>query len=204
MSIDVDPFILCLLQKQLQIFQIMSCHNNKRTFFHFHGYFSRPRISIGFCVCLIQQGHTLQIDLPHLQNYRKEFFHCIFIAHSEQCLTEKLIHFPVLVSQNSGMVGVCSHSPDSEKDQRFQGTDIFLGFPDFFHIKIIILTPGCPAAAALRHQSFFFFFHRFDLSLNSLIIKAYICHCGKQAFNEYFVSVFIWFCISSCSSGQSH
>ena len=204
MSIDVDPFILCLLQKQLQIFQIMACHNNKRTFFHFHGYFGRPRISIGFCVCPVQQRHTLQIDLPDLQNYRKKFFHCVFIAHSEQCLTEKLIHFPIPVSQNSGMISICGHSPDPEKYQRFQRADIFLGFPDLFHIKIIVLSAGRPAAAALRHQSLLFSSHCFDLSPDSLIIKAYICHCGKQAFNEYLISVFIRFCISSGSSGQSH
>ena len=97
MSIDVDSFSFCLFKQKLQVFQIMSGYDNKRTLFYCECNIGRFWCSIGFCISLIKKCHTLQINFSYFQYSRKQSFHTFFITNLKQGFAEELIYFSIFI-----------------------------------------------------------------------------------------------------------
>ena len=70
MSVDVNPFSICLFQQFFQVIQVMTGNDNKRTLFYFHAHLSRYRIPKAGGIGFVQQPHTLEINLPEFHQQR--------------------------------------------------------------------------------------------------------------------------------------
>ena len=75
MGIDVDASALGLFQKQLEVVQIVSGNDDKRSLFHTERNLSRLRYAKGFRICTVEQLHTGQVNLSKLHDQRKQLLH---------------------------------------------------------------------------------------------------------------------------------
>ena len=128
-GINVYAFSFRLLQKHFQIPQVMPGHNDKRAFFHFQRNGCRSRCSVGFGVSLVQHFHAKQVFLSYFHHDGQEFFHAPVFSNGKKSFSKETVYFFIFVSQNPGVAGIGSHSTNSEKNQRFQRTHIFICSP---------------------------------------------------------------------------
>ena len=142
MCVDVDPLVPGLFQKLFQIVQIMPGNDDKRTFFNGERNLRRNWIAIGFGIRFIQERHALQIDLADLQHDRKKLIHTAVGADCAQRLIEKGVNRVIGVAKHRSVICVGCHSTDTEQDEGFKRTDIFLRIPYPLHI-IIAAVAGC-------------------------------------------------------------
>ena len=76
MCVDIHARSLCLLQKHFQITEIMSGDQNSRIIPDTDIYFGDLRISVSFCICLIEQSHHLNAVLASFQRKGCKVFGC--------------------------------------------------------------------------------------------------------------------------------
>ena len=157
MCVDIDIFTFRLLQKHFQIAKIMTGYHNERPFFHFHADCCRNRCTISCCIGTVQKFHTDEIDFSYFQNLREKLFHGQVFSYIKQSFADAVYDFIIGKSENHGMVCVGSHTAQSEKNQRFQGADIFLSSPQTGHIIIIFSSAGISAICTGCGKFFLFF-----------------------------------------------
>ena len=139
-SIDIDPFALCLLQKELQIMQIMTGNNDKRSLFHGQRNRNRYGCPIAFGVRLIQKRHAFQVFLSYLHNNRQKLIHPPVLSYYIECPRKESVHFFIRVAQYQRMMCIGCHAAHTEKDEGFETADILLCIPDILHGIIIALS----------------------------------------------------------------
>ena len=120
MSINVYSHVLGLLQKKLQISQIMSRIHDKRTFFHFQRNSYRFRIPVSFGIRFIKQVHAFQVYLPYFHHNREQFFHSQVKTDFKKSLNEKMVDLVTCIAQYHCMISVCCHTSQTKENQRFQ------------------------------------------------------------------------------------
>ena len=162
----------------------MARNDNERPFFHFHLHLGRRRNPISLCVCFIQQFHTLKIHCPLFHDQRKQILHLSVLADSCHPFIEKCVYLIIGISQDHGMVSIGRGTSQSKQQKGFQGTDIFLVLPKFFH-RII---SGPSAGFLTGHTSGYILcsllMHCLNLLFQGFIIKVYICQSCKQALHH--------------------
>ena len=184
MGIDVDAFALGLLQKQLTVLQVMPGDDDKGAFLHGQGHGGGHGVTIGFSVGLVQQRHALEVHLAHLHDNRQQLFHAPVLADGKQALIEEAVHFLVGIAQHHGMVCVGRHAPQTEENQRFQGTDVFVGFPEKIHVVFVGSAAGGCASIAIRRQRCLFPAHHVNLPTDGFFIEIHIGQGGEQPFDD--------------------
>ena len=65
----------------------------------------------------VQQGHTGQILLAHLQSQGQQVVHAPVLPQGEQGPAEELAYLVIPKIQDHGVVGVGSHAPEAEEHQ---------------------------------------------------------------------------------------
>ena len=184
MGIDVDAFALGLLQKQLTVLQVMPGDDDKGAFLHGQGHGGGHGVTIGFSVGLVQQRHALEVHLAHLHDNRQQLLHAPVLADGKQALIEEAVHFLVGIAQHHGMVCVGRHAPQTEENQRFQGTDVFVGFPEKIHVVFVGSAAGGCASIAIRRQRCLFPAHDVNLPTDGFFIEIHIGQGGEQPFDD--------------------
>ena len=153
-GIDIDSLILRLLQQLLQVIQIMTGDHDERSLLHFQRDSNGNGIAKGFRVGFVQHLHAGEVDLTDFQHDGKQLIHTPVFTDGKERLGNKLIDFVTGISEDSGMIGIGSHTTDAEEDQRLQGTDILIRVPDFRHVIIVVSAARRTASRAVRHDLF--------------------------------------------------
>ena len=187
-GIDIDSFSFCLFQKKLQVFQVVPADHDKRSFFYCEGNSDRNRITVGLCVCLIQKRHAFQVDLAHFHYKGEELLHVQIFADGKHSFIEESVDFFVGISQYHSVVRICRHSSESEQNQRFQGTDIFICIPEKLHIIIFRPAAGLRAGSAPGGKGVFLSCYIFNLLTDCIFVKVYVGNGCEQSLDHCSVS----------------
>ena len=115
-SIDVHTLSLCLLKKKLHVMEIMTAHNDKRTFFYGKGNFRRHRVAVGFCVCGVKKCHTFQVNSACFKHTPQQLFGIVLASYGAECLIEKACHFTVRLAKSFGMISIRRHAFYAEQN----------------------------------------------------------------------------------------
>ena len=203
-GIDVNPLVLRLLQKLLQIIEVVAGNDDKRAFL----YFERDRRgngrSIGLRVSPVQQLHAAKIDLSHLQHDGQKQIHTPVLADGKECLAEEAVDSVVRVAEDRCVIGVGSHPADAEEDQGFQAADIFIRIPEQFHIIVIVSAAGRRAGRAVGNEALLFRVHLIDQSLNGGFVEVHVGDGREQSFDEQLVGVFRRLRIAVSRTGKAN
>ena len=128
-GVNVDTFTLCLLQKLVQILQIVAGHHDKRPFFDVRVHPGGHRVAEGTGIGAVQQGHAPEIHLTERHDEGQPFLHGMLFVDSAQSLVEPIRHRFVLIAQVQGVVGVGGHALHAEQQRGAQGDDVRLALP---------------------------------------------------------------------------
>lgn len=127
--IDCDAAVCRLLQQELQVVQVMTGHNDKRSGLHGERDMDRGRLAEAFGVGFVQQRHAAQVDLAQLQHERQQLLHAPVLADGEQRFRQKAFDGLVPVAEHHGVIGIGCHAAAAEQQQRLQAADVLLAAP---------------------------------------------------------------------------
>ena len=178
MGVNVDAFTPCLLQKLVQILQIMAGHHNKRPAPDIGADAGRNRIAKGLRVGAIQQRHAAEVDLTELHDQRQPFFHAVLLRQRRQSPVKPTAHLLILITQRHGVVGVGRHAFHSEKQRRPQGYNVGLTLKKLH--RFVLLVAYCES---FRLCALYLLLYR-------VVVKIYILKCGEKTVckqSRYFV-----------------
>ena len=68
--------------------------------------------------------------------------HIPIVADSEEGFSQEFVDRLVGPTENASVIRIGGNAPDAEEDQRFQGTDILLRFPELLHIVVVVPPAG--------------------------------------------------------------
>ena len=126
-GVDVHPGALGLLQKHLQIPQIMPGYQDARILPHADLYPGDLRVAVAAGIGLIQQGHALHAVLARLQHQSRQFLQGqTVIQRGSQSTLQERIHLLIGAQQSVGMLGVGSQPLQSIGNQLPQRAHILI------------------------------------------------------------------------------
>ena len=131
--------------------------------------------------------NTAKIDLSGLQNQRQQLFHSIILAHSRQAFIEEMADGLISEAQHFRVPCVGRHALQTEKNQRFQGADIFIVRPQLFQIVIPVVATGILAQGTVRGQRIFRLMDPPDPVPERVVIEIDVGEGGKQAAHHQFI-----------------
>ena len=133
MGVNVDAFTPCLLQKLVQILQIVAGDYDERAFFdvrvHPRGY----GIAEGAGVGAVQQSHAPEVHLAELHDEGQPLLHGVRPVDGAQALVEPVRHRRVPAAQVQGVMGVGGHALHAEQQGGAQRDDVRLALPQVDH-----------------------------------------------------------------------
>ena len=183
--IDIHALAFCLLQKKLQILQVVSCDDNERTLLNRERNLRRLRIAIGFRIRLIKKCHALQVDLTCFQNQRKKLICRHVLSDGKETLTKEAVYIRITVSQHAGMMRISRHASEAEQDQGFQRTDILVRVPHLIHIVIFVVSAGIGAGIAERRHNIPLNMCQLDLLSDGLRIEIHVGDRHEKSVNKH-------------------
>ncbi len=179
-GVDVDSFSFRLLKQNLQIPQVVAGNDNEGPFLHSQGYGGGDRVAVGFGVGLVQQGHALKVHFANLHDHWQQLLHTPVLTNGEQTFVEEVVYFFIGVAKHHGVIGVCRHAPQTEQNQRFEGTDVLVILPEPVHVILLRSSAGRGAGTASGNQGGLFPAHSFDLPQDGFLVEIDIGQGGEQ------------------------
>ena len=151
--VDVYALAVGLLQKQLEVAQIMAADDDEGAFFDREGNGCRNRCAEGFGVRLVQKRHRRKVSLAHLQDDRQELFHAPVLADGKERLGKETADFFVLIAEHERVVRVGGHAADAEENEGLEASDVLLRRPELLHVVVGIVAAGALTVAAIRDKA---------------------------------------------------
>ena len=133
MGVNVDAFTVCLLQKLVQILQIVAGDHDERAFFDVRVHTGGHRIAEGAGVGAVQQSHALKVHLAEFHDEGQPILHGVLLVDGAQTPVEPVRHRLILIPQIQGMVGIGGHALHAEEQCGTQGDDVRLALPKIDH-----------------------------------------------------------------------
>lgn len=145
MGVNIDAFAFGLFEEQFQVFEIVAGDDDERSFFYSQRNRCRYRCAIGGRVGFIEESHAGQVDFTCFHDDRQELVHAPVFSESGQAFDEESADFIARFAEHQSMISIGCHAAHAEQDERFEGTDIFIGVPDLVHV---IISSGCAGKEA--------------------------------------------------------
>ena len=114
----------------------MARNDDERAFFNGQRNFCRNRRTVSCRVGTIEHFHARQVHLTCFQNDGEEFFHFQIFAQGTKTFEEECINGIVMLAKHECMISISCHAAHTEENKRFQGTNIFICVPNFFHFEV--------------------------------------------------------------------
>ncbi|MPM33902.1 hypothetical protein SDC9_80483 [bioreactor metagenome] len=126
-GVNIYPLALGLLEKGLQVGEVMAGHHDEGTLLHFHGNGSGGGGAIGIGVGLVKDLHAFEVHRADLHDERQQPVHVgVVLAHGAQGFIKEGCNLGDVIPQHPGMISVGCHAPDAEQDEGFETADILL------------------------------------------------------------------------------
>ena len=87
-GVDVDVLSVGLLEQQLHVVQVVTAHNDERTFLDGERHLRRNRVAVGFSVGVVEQLHAFQVDGSGLEHQREQHVLRLVLAVDEHGIIE--------------------------------------------------------------------------------------------------------------------
>lgn len=120
MGVDVHALAVGLLEKELEVSEVMAADDDEGAFFDREGNGCRNRCAEGFGVRLVQKRHRRKVLFADLQNDRQKLFHAPVFADGKERLGKKAADFFVLIAEHERVVRVGGHAADAEENEGFE------------------------------------------------------------------------------------
>ncbi len=172
-GIDVDALILGLLEQQLQVQQVVPADHDEGTLLHGERHGGGRGRAVGFRIGSVEQGHTFQVDLAHLEHQGQQLRHAPILADGAQGLVEEGVHSLVRIAQHQGVFGIGGHAAQAEKDQGFEGAHILVALP--YQVQVVICAAAQGLLFALDHP---------DVPRERLVVEADVGHGHEEALDH--------------------
>ena len=169
-GVDVDAPARRLLQKLVQVLQIVAGDHDERPLLHVDVHPGGDGIAEGLRVGPVQQGHALEVHLPELHDQRQPLLHAVLPGQRGQTLVEPGVHLLVPIAQVHGVVGVGRHSLQAEQQRGAQGDGVRLSLPEPRGV-------AAAAAAAMPPQSLV---HPVGKGADGRVVEIHVGQRGEQ------------------------
>ena len=141
-------------------------------------------MAVGFGVGLVQKRHALEVHLPHLHDHGQQLLHTPVLADGKEAFIEEAVYLLVGIAQHHGVIGVGRHTPQAEKDQGFERTDVLVGLPELAHVVFVGSAAGRCTGAAIGGQRRLFPADDFNLPADGFLVEINIGQGGEQSLNH--------------------
>ena len=172
-GVNVDALPRRLLQKLVQILQIVTGHDDERPFFDIRVDARGYGVAEGICVRAVKQRHALEVHPAELHQQRQPLLHAVFARERGKAVIEPRAHLLVLIAEAHGMVCIGRHALESEEQRGAERHDVRRPAPEPFRL----LRNTLPASAQLVPDPP-------RESADGLIVEVHICERGEQAVCE--------------------
>ena len=190
-GVDVDVLSVGLLEQQLHVVQVVTAHNDERTFLDGERHLRRNRVAVGFSVGVVEQLHAFQVDGSGLEHQREQHVLRLVLAEVIERFVEIRVDLLTGLSQHPGVVGVSRHALQPEQYQGFQRADIRVAVPDFRHGVVLVFFGG--------QAVFFLLYLGFD-GCYCGIVEIYVGDGGEKRFLDQRVGGLGGSAVFGCSS----
>jgi len=124
-GIDVDALAGCLLQEDVQVFEVMAGHEDGLAGPGAQGHLGGLRVAVGAGVAGIQQLHGAQVDFAALEYQAHPVVEPqIFAEQGCQPFVDEGVDHIVFLAQDPGVISVSGHTLESEEEGVLEGLDI--------------------------------------------------------------------------------
>ena len=150
-GVDVDPLALGLLEKLLQVLEIMAGNEDGLALLRAQGNGRGDGVAVSARVGRIEQLHGPQVDLAALEHERQRLVEADFpVGQRREPLLDKGVNGRVFLAQDLRMIGVGRNPLDPEEQRVLQGKDVgvcrrVIHQPRPFP-PVPRALPGCPTA----------------------------------------------------------
>ena len=128
-GIDIDPLVLCLLQKLGQILQIMTGNHDKRSLLDIGLHLYRGWRTEGVGIGTVQKLHTFKVYFAKFHDQFNPFLGGMFFIYFTKSFVKPFCHTFIFISEIHGVVGVGRHTLQSEKQGGAEGYFIIAAIP---------------------------------------------------------------------------
>lgn len=104
----------------------MPCDHDEGAFFDLHRHRRGFRRTEVRRIARIKHFHRGEVVLTDFENDGKKFVHTEFFTYRDKRSNEERRESSIFTAQNFGVVSICGRTANTEKDERLQGTDVFI------------------------------------------------------------------------------
>ena len=115
MGVHVHAAAFGLLQKLLEVVQVMAGDHDEGTRLDLELNCRRFGFAVGGDVRVLQSGHGGQVDLTALENQRQQLVHAQIGADGPHTLIQERCHSRIRLPQRLRMIGIRRHAAHAEK-----------------------------------------------------------------------------------------
>ncbi len=113
-GVDIYALALGLLQQQVQVVQVVTRNNDKRSLFNGHGYLCGDGGAVGFGVGFIKQRHAGKVYKTGLGDQRKQLILRGIAADCRKGLIEEGVYLVVGIAQRRRVIRIRCHAANAE------------------------------------------------------------------------------------------
>ena len=168
--VDIDPLSGGLLEKLVQILQIVAGDDDERPLFNIRVDACGDRIAECPGICAVEQSHAFEVHLPELRDERKPIGHAVLLRKCGKTFIEPDAHFRVLLPETHGMMRVGGHALEAEKQRGTQRDNVCFSAPEPCGILITDVS-------AARPQSVL---HARGKGADGGVVEVHVCKRGEQ------------------------
>ena len=147
MGVHVDALALGLLEKLLQVVQVVARDDDERAGLDLERDLGRLGRAVRLGVRLVEHAHAGQVDLADLQHERHERVDRTRLGKCGERFHEEGVDCIVGAAEHASMVSVGGHAADAEQHERLARADVLVGTPDVGHVVVGF----CDAVAGSGH-----------------------------------------------------
>ncbi len=127
MSVNIDSGSLCLLEQHLEIPQIMAGNQNARILADADIHAGNLRISVGFCVGLVEQCHSFDAVFSGLKGKSNQIVHGQRIIQGFcKSLLDEGVDLLIVLKKRVCMLGISGETLEPVGDQLTERTDVLV------------------------------------------------------------------------------
>lgn len=182
-GVDIDALAFRLLEEGFHILQVVAGDDDERAFFDGKGNRCRNGSTVSRRVGFVEEGHAGQVDFTRFHDDGEQFVHAPVFAQSRKAFDEEGAQFVAGLAEHQGMIGISCHAAHAEEDERFQGTDVFVGVPQAAHV--VVSSRG-------RRKRCRFSMNLVDHDLCRFGVEVDVGNGREQAFEDDTVGVIRW------------
>ena len=146
-GVHVDALALGLLEKLLQVVQVVARDDDERAGLDLERDLGRLGRAVRLGVRLVEHAHAGQVDLADLQHERHERVDRTRLGKCGERFHEEGVDCIVGAAEHASMVSVGGHAADAEQHERLARADVLVGTPDVGHVVVGF----CDAVAGSGH-----------------------------------------------------